>query len=158
MKKMMIVLCIVSGGYVSAQSTSREIETYERWENGELVEERSSAKENGESIANFDFEAWKQERQSSSDSTKNKDFEARKQEMNLRMKEMQAKSAMFFDEKKAEMKVKMAEFEKKSAEMEVKMKQRWEEQSKKMEEKKAEESRPQKSPSTPTTSLKTVRT
>ena len=128
----MIVLCLMTGGYVSSQSTSREIETYERWENGELVEERSNAKENGKPIENFDFEAWKQERQLPPDSSKvSFDFESKKHEMAQRMKEMQVKSNAFFEKKKAEMEIKMNEFHKRVDKMECDIEKRIKERSEK---------------------------
>lgn len=160
MKKGIIVLCLASVGFVNAQSTSREIETYERWENGELVEERSSAKENGKPIENFDFDAWKQERQLSADSSNSSvDFESKKQEMDQRMKEMQAKSEVFFEKKKAEMEIKMNELKKRTDKMELDMQKRMKEHSQKVEQEKSQEAAPKKPSiqSKPTT-LKTVRT
>ena len=104
MKHLATILCVGIIGVAQAQSTSKDVEIYERYENGELVEQRQSATENGHPIKDFDFEKAK--------------------------REMQLKSAGIeqkMDEMKLIMEQKMHDFEKRSEEMHQRMEQRMKE-------------------------------
>lgn len=115
MKHLATILCVGIFGFTQAQSTSKDVEIYERYENGELVEQRQSATENGVPIENFDFEKEKREMQLKS--------AGMQESMEKKMEEMKRK----MDGKMKEMKQKMADFEKRSEEMHKQMDERMKE-------------------------------
>lgn len=108
MKNLATILCVGIIGFAQAQSTSRDVEIYERYENGELVEQRQSATENGVPIENFDFDKLK------------RDFQLKFAGMDQKMEEMQRK----MDLKAKEMDKKIQDFEKRSQEMQQRMEQK----------------------------------
>lgn len=115
MKHLATILCVGIFGFANAQSTSRDIEMYERYENGELVEQRQSATENGIPIENFDFEKAKRE------------MRLKSAEFNAKSDELMRKAEESMDERMKEMERKMADFEKRSEEMHRQMEQRMKE-------------------------------
>lgn len=133
MKHLVTILCVGIIGFVQAQSTSKDVEIYERYENNELVEQRQSATENGIPIENFDFKKLKREMQLKS--------AGMQESMEKKMKDMKRK----MDGKVKEMEQKMADFEKRSEEMHKRMDQRVKEMEYKS--KKRKDSEKQKAPS-----------
>lgn len=115
MKKLATILCFGIIGFAQAQSTSRDVEIYERYENGELVEQRQSATENGVPIKDFDFEKAK------------RDIKLKYAEKTRNMEERMQKAQQSMDLKVQEMKQKMADFEKRSEEMHKRMDQKMKE-------------------------------
>lgn len=122
MKYLAAIFCLGMIGFAQAQSTSRDVEIYERYENGELVEQRQSATENGVPIENFDFEKAKRDMQLKSAEMEQK-MEGMQKRMELKLEEMQNKMQL----KQQEMQQRMSDFEKRSDEMHKKMDQRMKE-------------------------------
>jgi DNA anti-recombination protein RmuC len=122
MKYLAAIVCLGFIGFAQAQSTSRDVEIYERYENGELVEQRQSATENGVPIKNFDFEKAKREMQLKSAGLEQKMGEMQSR-MELKLQEMEGKMKL----KRQEMEQRMSDFEKRSEEMHKKMDQRMKE-------------------------------
>lgn len=105
MKNLATILCVGIIGFTQAQSTSKDVEIYERYENGELVEQRQSATENGVPIKDFDFEKAKREMQLKS------------AKMEEKAEQMMRKAKQSMDVKMKEMEQKMSDFEKRSEDM-----------------------------------------
>lgn len=112
MKQLATLFCIGIFGCVQAQTTSREVEIVERYENGNLVEQRQSATENGVPIENFDFESAKREMQLKSG------------DMEQKMEQMRIQSEQRMNEMMKQMDQKMQDFERRSNEMQRSMDQR----------------------------------
>lgn len=110
MKQLVAIVCVGFLGNFQAQTTSRDVEIFERYENGELVEQRQSATENGEPIENFDFEQAK------------RDMEMKTGDLEKRMEEMRQESVQRMEEMKQQMDQKTQEFEKRTQEMQQQMK------------------------------------
>jgi septin family protein len=112
MKNLALMMALCSIASLNAQSSSKKIEMYERYENGELMEERKSATENGVPIDGFDFDAFKAESLGNNGmSDMNFDSDAKMAEMDQRMKEMQAKTNSMFKTKMAEMEQRMEQMQ-----------------------------------------------
>lgn len=109
MKQLAAIVCMGMIGFVQAQSTSTDVEIYERYENGELVEQRQSATENGVPIENFDFEQAK------------RDMDLKTGDMDKRMQDMLKQSELKMDEMMQRMDQKMKEFENRTQEMQQRM-------------------------------------
>ena len=122
MKHLAAILCLGLIGFAQAQSTSRDVEIYERYENGELVEQRQSATENGVPIKDFDFEKAKREMQ-----LKSAEMEQKMDEMKIRMEQKMSEMQRSMDSRKKEMQQRMSDFEKRSEEMHKRMDQRMKE-------------------------------
>lgn len=123
MKYLIAIACIGLSGLAVAQSTSRDVEIYERYENGELVEQRQSATENGKPIENFDFEELKRKMVA-----KSNELDAKLKEMEMRFEERQAKMSL-------DMEKRMADFQKRSEKMHERMDQRLKEMESKQKQK-----------------------
>ncbi|MFK7787284.1 MAG: hypothetical protein AB8B56_19330 [Crocinitomicaceae bacterium] len=130
MKQLAAIICFGVFGCAQAQSTSRDVEMYERYENGELVEQRQSATENGVPIKDFDFEKLKQEMVQKSDQ-----MDQRMEEMSARFEQKRKEFSASMDEKMKAMEQRMTDFEKRSEEMHQKMDARMNEMEMKREEK-----------------------
>ena len=115
MKQLAAIVCMGMMGFVQAQSTSTDVEIYERYENGELVEQRQSATENGVPIENFDFDAAK------------RDMDLKTSDMTKRMDEMVKQSEQKMEEMMQRMDQKMKEFENRTQEMQQHMEQKMKE-------------------------------
>lgn len=131
MKQLVTILCFGIVGFAQAQSSEKEVEIYERYENGELVEQRQSATENGEPIKNFDFEKAKRDMQ-----LKSANLEQKMEEMTIRFEQKRKEMARSMDKKMDAMKQRMSDFEKRSEEFHQKMDQRMKEMEMKAKEKK----------------------
>jgi TolA-binding protein len=118
MKHLAAILCLGLIGFAQAQSTSRDVEIYERYENGELVEQRQSATENGVPMKDFDFEKAKRDIQ-----LKSTEMEGKMEEMQNRMEQKMSEMQRSMDSRKKEMQQRMSDFEKRSEEMHKKMDQ-----------------------------------
>jgi hypothetical protein len=116
MKQLAAIICFGIVGFAQAQSTSRDVEIYERYENGELVEQRQSATENGVPIKDFDFEKLKEEMLQ-----KSENMEKKMEEMSARFEEKRKEFSASIDEKMKSMEQRMADFEKRSEEMHQQM-------------------------------------
>ncbi len=115
MKQVATILCIGIIGFAQAQSTSKDVEIYERYENGELVEQRQSATENGTPIKDFDFEKVKRDMQ-----LKSAEMEVKLQEMSDRFEQSRKKMEISMEKR-------MTDFEKRSEEIHKRMDQRMKE-------------------------------
>jgi septin family protein len=124
MKNLATILCVGIIGFTQAQSTSKDVEIYERYENGELVEQRQSATENGVQIKEFDFEKAKREMQLKS------------AKMEEKADQMMRKAKQSMDVKMKEMEQKMSDFEKRSEDMHKRMDQKMKEMDSKSKENK----------------------
>ena len=131
MKNLATIVCLGIIGFAQAQTTEKEVEIYERYENGELVEQRQSATENGKPIKDFDFEEAKREMQ-----LKSAKLEEKMKEMEGRFEETRQRMEASMQEKMQQMEKRMADFEKKSEEMHQRMDQRMKEMESKRKEKK----------------------
>ena len=116
MKQLATILCLGIIGFAQAQSTSKDVEIYERYENGELVEQRQSATENGVPIKDFDFEKAKREMQS-----KSAEMEKKMDDMKSRMEEKRREIEISMESRMKDMEKRMSDFEKRSEEMHKKM-------------------------------------
>lgn len=132
MKQLAAIICFGVFGFAQAQSTSTDVEIYERYENGELVEQRQSATENGVPIKDFDFEKLKREMLQKSDQ-----MEQKMGEMSARFEQKRKEFSASMDERVKAMEQRMADFEKRSEEMHQKMDARMKEMEMKREEKRA---------------------
>ncbi len=130
MKQLVAIVCVGLVGFANAQSTSKDVEVYERYENGELVEQRQSATENGKPIENFDFEEMKRKMLA-----KSAEMDTKLKEMEARMKERSAKMSLDMDKRMKQMEQRMADMEKRSEEMHQRMDQRMKEVESQSEEK-----------------------
>lgn len=131
MKKLTTIVCLGIIGFAQAQTTVKEVEIYERYENGELVEQRQSATENGEPIKDFDFEQAKRQMQ-----LKSAKLEGKMKEMGDRFEETRQRMEASMQKKMTQMEKRMADFERKSEEMHQRMDQRMKEMESKRNEKK----------------------
>ena len=154
MKKIAVLLSIFSIGGMYAQTTSKRVETYKRYENGKLVEERNHAEENGVPIENFDFENGIDEfmQSSPSGSSLDVDFSDRMESMQARMKEMQTKAERMMETKMAEMNQRMEELQQRATRMQLDMEKRMDEQRIEMQKR---QSQPPSTPSQSPTPQKT---
>jgi septin family protein len=111
MKQLAAIIFLGMMGGVQAQTTSRDVELFERYENGKLVEQSGSVIENGVPIEHFDFDEEKRK------------IQLKSSEMNLKMDEM--KRGM--DMRMNEMDQKMEEFQQRSNQMRLEMDKRMKE-------------------------------
>lgn len=139
MKYWVAGICLSVLGVANAQSTDQKIEFYERYENGELVEQRKSATENGKPIENFDFEEVKRKMV-----LKSAELDVKMKEMETRFEERLTQMSFDMDERKQAMEQRMADFEKRSEEFHKRMDQRMKEEELRRE--KDEETPPKQTP------------
>lgn len=130
MKYLIAIACAGISGLAVAQSTSRDVEIYERYENGELVEQRQSATENGKPMENVDFEELKQKMVA-----KSNELDVKLKEMELRFEERQTKMSLDMEKRMEQMEERMADFQNRSEKMHERMDQRLKEMESKQEQK-----------------------
>jgi len=119
MKQLAAILCVGIVGFAHAQSTSTDVEIYERYEDGELVEQRQSATKNGVPIDNFDFEKAKRDMMVKPDQ-----LEQKMEQMQARFEQKRLEMERSMDERMNVMEQRMTDFEKRSEAMHQKMEQR----------------------------------
>jgi len=106
MKNLTVILFVFSIGLLSAQSTSKKEKKYQRYENGELVEDKYYLEKDGKAIEGTDFEmpemdikmAEMEQRMKTMQSDMSLRMESRMSEMNKRMEEMQQRSLKMQEE------------------------------------------------------------
>lgn len=113
MRGVILIAAVLSFGYLNAHSESRLEKKYERYENGELVEDQYYLEQNGKVISGRDFEMPNFDKLSVK-------MDAKMAEMNALMENMQAK----FDQKRVEMEQRMSEMKKRSEIMQKDMERR----------------------------------
>lgn len=105
MKQLAVAIFLGMMAGVQAQTTSRDVELFERYENGKLVEQGGSVSENGVPIEGFDFDDEKRK------------IQLKSSEIELKMDEMQRKMGV----KMEEMEQKMKQFEQRSKQIRLEM-------------------------------------
>ncbi|MFT5860314.1 MAG: TolA-binding protein [Flavobacteriaceae bacterium] len=123
MKVFVGLILAMSVGAVNAQSESLKKERYERYENGELIEQDFNIEKDGVPQENYDFE---NDSFFSKKPTEGMDADFSKQfgDMEQKMAEMQQKMSSTLDEQMRKMDTKMKEMQKRSEKMQNDMKKR----------------------------------
>ena len=114
MKSSVFIAAICLCGVVNAQSESKTQKKFERFENGELIEEKYYLEENGEVIQGEDFDIPELH-------AKEQEMEAKMAEMDHRMKKMQQKSEEIMRIRMKEMDQRMKEMQQRSIQMRQEM-------------------------------------
>lgn len=113
MKILITLIALSCIGMASAQTESRTEKKYQRYENGELIEDQYYLEENGRVIAGQDFEV--------------PDFDVQMQAMESRMAEMQVRMDSIMSVNQQRMELRMQEMnqrvQKMQQEMELKLQQ-----------------------------------
>ena len=99
MKSIILIAAVLSFGYLNAQSESKVEKKYERYENGELIEDQYYLEKDGKAIKGNDFEM--------------PSFEDFSLKMDSKMAEMTAR----MDQMRMEMDQRMAEMKKRTSNM-----------------------------------------
>ncbi len=98
---LVIVLCFV--GSVHAQTETRTEKKFQRFENGELVEDNYYLEENGRVIEGQDFEMPEMDQMQTDMDVKMAEMQQRMAEMNRRMEEMKRRSIKMQEEMELKM-------------------------------------------------------
>lgn len=89
MKHAILILALIGGSFAFGQSESRVEKKYERYENGELKEDKYYLEENGRAIAGEDFDMPEFAEMEAKMAAKQAEMEQRMQEMQNRQQQMQ---------------------------------------------------------------------
>lgn len=117
MKHAILIFALLGGSVAFAQSESRVEKKFERYENGELKEDKYYLEENGRAIAGEDFDMPEfQEMQAKMD--------AKQAEMQQRMQEMQSRADQMMEKAQRDMDQRMQEMQQRMNEMQQRMDQR----------------------------------
>lgn len=119
MKNLAVLLFVFCVGGLNAQSSTQKEKTYQRYENGELVENKYYLEQDGRAIAGTDFEMPE-----FSMGSFNMDFEAKSAEMEQRMKEIQSKTNKMMATRMSDMNKRMEEMQARTKKMQMDMQRR----------------------------------
>ncbi len=120
MKHAILLLALIGGSFAFGQSESRIEKKYERYENGELKEDKYYLEENGQVIAGEDFDMPEIDEMQAK-------MDAKQAEMQQRMQEMQMRSEQMMQKAQQEMDQRMQEMQKRMSEMQQRMDMRMQE-------------------------------
>ncbi|XOV66125.1 MAG: hypothetical protein ACFHU9_10860 [Fluviicola sp.] len=123
MKHAVIILTLIGGSFAFGQSESRVEKKYERYENGELKEDKYYVEENGRAIEGEDFEMPEFEEMQDK-------MKVKHAEMEQRMQEMQQRADQTMQKAQQDMDLRMKEMEQRMNEMRQRMDSRMEEMQK----------------------------
>jgi ElaB/YqjD/DUF883 family membrane-anchored ribosome-binding protein len=120
MKHAIIILTLFGGSFAFGQSESRVEKKFERYENGELKEDKYYLEENGRAIEGEDFEMPEFEEIQGRMEVKHAEMEQRMQEMQQRADQMMQKARQDMEQRMNEMQQGMNQMQQ---EMDMKMQQ-----------------------------------
>lgn len=107
MKTVLIILGLVGSSFAFGQEESRVEKKYERYENGELIEDKYYLEENGRAIAGEDFEMPEFDEMQTQISARQASMEQRMQEMQRKADERMEKARLDLDKRMNEMQQRM---------------------------------------------------
>mmetsp|Transcript_16731 Transcript_16731/g.19358 ORF Transcript_16731/g.19358 Transcript_16731/m.19358 type:complete len:148 (-) Transcript_16731:91-534(-) len=120
MKHAFLILALVGGSIAFGQSESRVEKKYERYENGELKEDKYYLEENGQVIAGEDFDTPEFAEMQAKMDAKRLEMDQRMQDMQIKADQMMQKARQDMDLRIQEMQQRMNKMQK---EMDIKMQQ-----------------------------------
>jgi len=118
MKTVLIILGLVGSSFVFGQEESRVEKKYERYENGELIEDKYYLEENGRAIAGEDFEMPELDEMQAKMAVRQAEMEQRMQKMQQEANERMDKARLDMDKRMNEMQQRMNQMQR---EMDLKM-------------------------------------
>lgn len=117
MKHAILILALIGGSFAFGQSESRVEKKYERYENGELKEDKYYLEENGRAIAGEDFDMPEFAEMEAKMAAKQAEMEQRMQEMQQRSEQMMQKAQSDMDLRMQEMDQRMQEMQNRQQQM-----------------------------------------
>jgi septin family protein len=120
MKHAFLILTLVGGSFAFGQSESRVEMKYERYENGELKEDKYYLEENGQVIAGEDFDTPEFLEMEAKMAAKRLEMDQRMQDMQMKADQMMQKARQDMDLRMQKMQQRMNQMQQ---EMDMKMQQ-----------------------------------